>query len=294
VTARVFSAGLLLTALGALTACGTVHAASVLPLVRASASPRQEAVADADSMLESFVPPAGAQRVAKASALARAPETIGSPDAVYSHAFWLVKGQPKAVLAGLSARLPHRFSEVGSGVYGTREWFESFGLPDVPGVLTERTLLISVASAGGGQTAIRVDAQVVWVPAKSGSERVPSAATAVTITGIAGLGQSRTTRSATITSPATLQRIIALVDGLKVARPGEYSCPIDTGRELRLTFTRGRGGPVVATVTADMSGCGMVSMTTAGKARPALAGGETLSSAVLSAAGLRWPGFASG
>jgi hypothetical protein len=61
-------------------------------------------------------------------------------------------------------------------------------LPEVPGVLLQRTLLISVASASG-QTVIRVDAQVTWLPAKPASERIPPAATVVTITEIPGIDQ---------------------------------------------------------------------------------------------------------
>ena len=36
-----------------------------------------------------------------------------------------------------------------------------------------------MADAGNGQTAIRVDAQVTWLPARQASEMVPVAATAI-------------------------------------------------------------------------------------------------------------------
>ena len=38
-----------------------------------------------------------------------------------------------------------------------------------------------MADAGNGQTAIRVDAQVTWLPARKASDMVPAAAAAVTM-----------------------------------------------------------------------------------------------------------------
>ena len=50
-----------------------------------------------------------------------------------------------------------------------------FALPAVPGVLTQRELVV-LAVRSGSQTAIRVDAQVVWLPARPVAERIPPAA----------------------------------------------------------------------------------------------------------------------
>jgi hypothetical protein len=46
-----------------------------------------------------------------------------------------------------------------------------FALPAVPEVLIQRELVV-LAVRSGSQTAIRVDAQVVWLPARPGAERV--------------------------------------------------------------------------------------------------------------------------
>ena len=49
-------------------------------------------------------------------------------------------------------------------------------------VLNARDLVVEVAAAGNGQTAIRVDAQVSLQPLRQAAERMPSVARVVTIT----------------------------------------------------------------------------------------------------------------
>ena len=60
-------------------------------------------------------------------------------------------------------------------------WTSVFALPAVPDVLTQRELVV-LAVRSGSQTAIRVDAQVVWLPARPVAERVPPAARVLTVT----------------------------------------------------------------------------------------------------------------
>jgi hypothetical protein len=49
-----------------------------------------------------------------------------------------------------------------------------FSLPPVAGVLLDRELIVEVADAGGGKTAIRVDGQVGWQPIRRASDLVPA------------------------------------------------------------------------------------------------------------------------
>jgi hypothetical protein len=53
-------------------------------------------------------------------------------------------------------------------------------MPQVAGVIDSRRLLVEVVLDGAG-TAIRVDAQVTWLPARPAGEQVPAGAGAVTI-----------------------------------------------------------------------------------------------------------------
>ena len=75
-------------------------------------------------------------------------------------------GQPESVLDWEQAHLPGQFAPTGgtpSSVSRVRD--KEFSLPPVPGVLYQRTMVVTVVAAGGGQTAVRVDGWVIWIPA---------------------------------------------------------------------------------------------------------------------------------
>jgi hypothetical protein len=221
-----------------------------------------------------------------------------SPDFVDDVSWWQATGAPQAVLGWERAHLPHRFSAEGNGAFwgpGTAAWSDSFSLPAVPGVLNPRRLLVEVTDAGGGQTALRIDAQVTWLPAKPASERIPSAARVVTITAIPGLDQhGRQLAPATITDASVVSRIGSLLDGLPVFPPGTYSCPMDTGKGLRLTFRATARGPALAVANIVLDGCATVSLTVGGATGPTLAGWSGAGSQVLVIADLHWAGYAAG
>jgi hypothetical protein len=114
-----------------------------------------------------------------------------------------------------------------------------FALPAVPGVLIQRELVV-LAVRSGSQTAIRVDAQVVWLPACPVAERVPPAARVLTVTPVFGLNPDpraeRLDRAFTVTDPATVARVAAVVNSLTRFPDGAFSCPADSGGQMRLTF----------------------------------------------------------
>jgi hypothetical protein len=296
----------------AVAGCGSVHvtappgtatasAVASRPASPASATPRQRAVADAAAILASFAVPPGARRLSGApeGVLKHPPMAPGTPDLVDAASWWQAPGTPQAVLSWERAHLPRRLAAAGnSALYRpgtTAAWSDSFSLPAVPGVLDSRQLLVEVVSSGSGQTAVRVDAQVTWLPAKPAIERIPSAARMVTITAIPGLDVTgRTPAPVTITSAAAVRRIASLIDGLPVSPPGTYSCPMDTGRALRMTFRTTAGGPVLAVAAADLDGCGGVDLTVGGATQPGLSDGSSLAQQVLAIAGLHWPGYAAG
>ena len=104
----------------------------------------------------------------------------------------------------------------------------TFALPAVPGVLTEREL-VALATVYQGQTAIRVDAQVVWLPARSAAERIPAGVTTITVTPVFGFNRNprakRLDHAFTVTDPAKVARIVALGNGLTRFPDGTFSCP---------------------------------------------------------------------
>jgi hypothetical protein len=219
-------------ALLALSGCGTQHAGeSASP---APTDPHQSAVADAARIIASFpVPPGSVPSARPPLPLLDAPAMgpQATPDVVTASRWWTASGQPQSVLAWVAAHVPAGFTLGGHGSAGTSpglrfktgqpqpevqhpySWFDEFDLPVVPNVLTQRSLLVEVVRDGTSRTAIRVDAQVVWLPAKPAAGRMPSGATVVTVAPQVGVGplpvsarQRRADRTVTITDPGDRRR----------------------------------------------------------------------------------------
>jgi hypothetical protein len=143
----------------------------------------------------------------------------------------------------------------------------------------------------GDKTTIRVDAEVAWQPARPASETVPAAAQAATISLDLGLNQGgrKPPNPVTITDPAKVRNLKALINGLTLFPPGMFGCPADFGDDLVLTFRAGPRTPALAVATVDFAGCDVVDLTNNGKSQPALAGpGTDNGPRVLKTAGLSW------
>ena len=205
----------------AVAGCAATHTTTG-PVTAVSPTPRERAVADAAAILRAFAVPPGAQRLPTAPDALKVPiTTVVSTALVDNVSFWRAPGQPQAVLAWEQAHLPRRFTP-GDEDFGPPSWDRTFSLPPVPRVLTSRDLVVEVTGAGNGQTAIRVDAQVSWQPPRPASERVPAAARVVTITQLPSLDPHarRPPAPVTITGPAVVRRLAALVDGLQLSTIG--------------------------------------------------------------------------
>jgi hypothetical protein len=269
------------------------------PRTTGPATPRQRAVADAARIMASFPRPPGAVRTGLIASLTEPGEWPGGLDLARVTRWWRVPGRPQAALAWIRAHLPSGFTAAGTGTgtrAGAESWTDTFALPAVPGVLTEREL-VALATAYRGQTAIRLDAQVVWLPARPAAERVPADAAVVTVTPVFGSNSNsraeRLDHAFTVTDPAKVARIVAVVNGLTRFPDGAYSCPADFGGQMRLTFSTRAGGPVLARLTAPYGGCGSVSFRLGGRNMPALSeypvSGPPLQQQVLASAGVNWP-----
>jgi len=269
-----------------------------------AASPRQRADADAARISADFPQPPGTVRTGLIASLDDAAVGIGLTDVATVTHWWRVPGQPKAVLSWVRAHLPSGFTPDGSGSTTFRSpsgaLIESqgdvFALPPVPGVLPQRQLVVTVMPYRG-QTAVRTDAQVAWLPTRPAAERIPSGVRAVTVTPVFGFNpdprRDRLDHPFTVTDPATVAKIIALADGLTVFPPGPRACPASFGGAMRLAFLTRPGGQVLATFTAEYGGCGSVSVVVRGKNQPALStyttSGPLVQDRVLAIAGVRWP-----
>jgi hypothetical protein len=270
---------------------------------RAALSHEQRAVADANAILASFAVPPGARKLPAAPTVGggvlKQPEQLPStPDLVDKSGWWLAVGAPRQVLGWEVAHLPRRFSGGGGG-YGSSTfgfgavttWFDVFSLPAIPAVLDSRQLIVEVV-ADGGKTAIRVDSQVTWLPARPAGEMVPSAVRAVTVSEYLGWNvDRRPPKPVTITDPAKVRALAALIDGLPM--PPRFgiiaeSCPDGNGSDLTLAFSARLGGPALAVATVALSGCPGVDFTIGGKQQPALGATSALGTQILTIAGLPW------
>jgi hypothetical protein len=292
------------------------HAATTAnPAAATARSPKQRAEADAAAILAAFAVPPGARKLpgpptGQANQLKDIAGSPASPNWIDKTGFWQVKGDPRQVLAWTASHVGR--SHTSSGVTtnlpvpGRPEtvWERDYALPPVPAVEDSRELTVEVADAGNGQTAIRVDAQVTWLPARQPSEMVPAAATAVTLSVIPnGNLNKKPPRPVTITSPAAARRVTAMVNSLPVFPPGPRECGFTQGTELVLTFLAAPRGRVLATALVQTGYCEEVFFTvgphkltsnTQTWHAPGVAGlgvpyqGHVLAAAVLKAAGAKW------
>jgi hypothetical protein len=147
--------------------------------------------------------------------------------------------------------------------------------------------------AGGGHTYLEVAVSVDWIPPRPASEVIPQAARAVKITAVPDMNLGIIPPPpVTITDPAQVRRITALIDSLPLFPPGVFSCPNDGGAELVLTFlTRGAGGAPLAVAELDLEGCEWTSLTVGGRQEPNLGapnGARSFAAEVLHIADLSW------
>jgi len=260
---------------------------------------RQRAEADAAAILRSFAVPPGGHRLTgppnlPGGALKTPASYLEATSEVHVTGFWEAPGDPQALLAWEQDHLTARFT-LGDADFGPPVWDRDFELAP-EGALVTRELDVEVASAGGGRTGIRVDAWVAWQPPRSAGSLIPSAAKTVTIAELsdggpadpAGPAAERLPAPVTITNPATVRGLAALIDGLLPSTiPPDASCPVSLGPFLSLTFRARSGGPAVAIVQTDQP-CGEVTLTVRGEQQPALQNGPALDGRILKLAALSW------
>jgi hypothetical protein len=293
-------------------------AATARPTAATTLPPRQRAEADAAAILAAFVVPPGARKLpgppaGQANLLKHITASPASPNLIDKTGFWQVKGDPRQVLAWTAAHVGRSHTDGGlitnlpTPSRPETVWERDYALPPVPGVEDTRELTVETADAGGGQAAIRVDAQVTWLPARTASQMVPAAAAAVTLSIIPdpGLSAKPPPRTATVTSPETVRRITAMVNALPVFPPGQLECGLGRGEvtALVLTFRSAPQGKVLATAYLSTEGCqpaflavGPQKITSGTLTRNApgvtMLGvpyqGRALAAAILKTAGLKW------
>lgn len=254
------------------------------------APPSREALArmEAVRLLSSLHLPPGSKESATAPAgsavTLKEPFTIAaSPDLVDLTRYYTVPLAPAAVVAWLKTRHPKEATLGGSGTVsgpgGTYAWELGLTWPlakvqprtssSSGQVIDSAGIAIEAISLSAGQSALRVDAEVTWLPAKNKADLVPFGMKLLT----ASVPGSKTA-AVTTHSRSVIERLRKAIDALPVASPGARSCPADLfGHTVRLVFASHAGVAPAAVVQADESGCGFVSIMVGGKTGRALSGG---------------------
>ncbi len=250
------------------------------------------AQADAVAMLgEVSLPPGSSESAsdpAEAGSLLAAPGfgPPGTPNAVDEHAWWLVPASPAETLAYICAHLPHGTTQpmtFGGGLTGDvpENMIAAFTWPSSAG-----TLAVWVVRRANGSTALRVDAEVVWVIPRPAAARIPASARLLTISvhksgrTLIGIESKRLAvlrrLPSRVTSIARIKRVVAMLNELSVHQPGIRHCPMEPGASVQLSFyTRPSASPL-AIADISTAGCGGVSLTVDKIAEPELEGGWSL------------------
>jgi hypothetical protein len=189
----------------------------------------------------------------------------------------VVPGAPADVLAWFRANLPlgSHLGIQGSGnnlKTGTEYRFIELAWPPIPERLDNRAVLIGVSAREGGDTALRVDSQAVWISPHPASERIPAAARWLEAQ---WYRPGKRQRSVTYTNPRFVKEISSLIDGLPITQPGVVHCPSEPvdPPTVTLRFRSGRGGrPLAEAVQALPAGgaCNGMTLTVRGKGQPSL------------------------
>jgi hypothetical protein len=287
-----------------------------------SLTPREQAKADAAAMLAAFVPPPGAKRLSSAPAgsggiLKHKAFEVGIADQLDDVSFWRVPASAASVLKFEKAHLPRQFTLTGWGsvgdTYGTPPkpghplpgpgqphpigntygaWYDQWGLPGVPGVIDLRELTVELTDPSSSVTYVRVDSNVAWIPPRPASEKVPASVKVVTITASPNMNHPKGTPApVTVTSPAKVAKIVALLDGLSLETSQIIGCPAEQGEGITLSFRAKAGGPVLATAFEPIPSCGSVGFTIGSVRQQPLADWGSFTTKVLAAAGVHWPNW---
>jgi hypothetical protein len=159
--------------------------------------------------------------------------------------------------------------------------------------------IVYLAAALGGVVA----GLVIGVAARAVPSRIPEDARVVTVAPVFNFSPGTSLESPdpafTVTDPAQVARIVAVINSMRQLPPGPYGCPSELYEpmlltSMQLTFRAVPGGPVIATAGADYVECQFAWVTVGTQTVWPLAertsfSGPSLQQQVLAIAGVSWP-----
>jgi hypothetical protein len=263
---------------------------------------RRAARPAAEGLLAALVLPAGATPAtadeSREGLLSGPLLRVATPDLVDVHRFWRLSGRPCKAMSWIDRHPPANSTrtvsagpapdacqpeaqrplppaiaeEVPTPPVAPSSWGAQFSFPAQPGRFSAVGLVVQVAAAKDGGTALRVDAQVVWTLPRPATERIPAGTERVLLKVDEPRGRVHFTHS--IEDVATIARIVAIVEGLERSQPGTSNCPLDDGKAavIELSFEHSGAGKPLARVVIDENGCASVDVRIDGRPEPELSG----------------------
>jgi hypothetical protein len=260
----------------AVAACGS--GASAGSPTSAAAHNRGEAQAQAARLLSMIRLPPGAVRSPSdpqgdTRVLAEVTLRESDPNLVDAHAWWTTRQSPASVLAYVSAHLPVGAQAAGTEMGSTPRGFqaETFTLPPVPGVLSERMIAVAVVQLTGTTTAVRTDGEAIWLSPRPTWERIPGNVTSArfTASGEPTNGRSGPTSAPVMVTGHAAHQLVAFINSLGVVQPGVTGCPLELFDQVDLRFYNSAGSEVAHAVE-NPTGCPFVALTIGSRTGPNL------------------------
>jgi hypothetical protein len=201
-----------------------------------------------------------------------------TPNLVDAHQWWKVHGEAGRVLAYVTSHLPRgaRWFMTESGGPAPESRTESYKLPPVAGVLSERVLSVSVVQLTSTTTWVRTDGEAVWIVPRPAGEKVPSGVHEIGITS-AYPGKSAIA-TLSVTDPAKVEQIVLWINELGIGQPRTINCPVLGGPTVTFAFHGAGGGLLARASGMDFEGtsgeCNPISFSIRARPEPALIGGN--------------------
>jgi len=277
---RLGIAGLALLLALTVVPAGAGGAIPALPPQLSEAESEAAVRAGVAAVIAAYVPPPGGLESASEPAGdgGLLPATGPTPPAPFklnevnsSARWWTLPGTPAQALSYVQAH-PPADSMFAFSILSTPPGVASaigFEWPAVPRATGGLRLEVKAVPLTDGSTGLEAVAHGFWLTPRPSSEVLPTDARVLRVTlvpsRLAGSGRGR---RVTITSRRRIERVVELLDALPASQPtGPVACPRDDGEALRLAFYGAHGGSPLAVAQDELSGCGGVSLTIAGRSQ---------------------------
>lgn len=201
----------------------------------------------------------------------------GVDDLVDEHRWWTVPADAETTLAWLQKNGVKHLKSSGSGTSGGPAGVEEYTLnfaDRAPAGISSEEVQLNVAPMSDGTSAIRADAQVVWLVNRATVETIPRAIDRIDVSAFV-MGRQIGHR---VLTGGEARRLAMVINALPTAVRGEHGCGMDQGYQLRVV-----AGPLVF---KNEVACFDIAVTYQGHGMPALAGDEAFVHAVASSMGL--------